>query len=162
MAGGPWAWFISPEMAMFVGLARDWLAFVIAIILSEEEDRVSYRKRDNKYRKWVTDQIKIGATKALTYLEKLMIQSLGTSRSRRRRQSSCRSCSACIYGKMTRRAKRTKSKTNPITSRTVTAPGQCVSVDQLESSTPGLIAQLKGTPTISISVASPSSICKNN
>jgi hypothetical protein len=53
MAGGPWAWFISPEMAMFVGLARDWLAFVIAIILSEEEDRVSYRKRDNKYRKLI-------------------------------------------------------------------------------------------------------------
>ena len=50
---------------------------------------------------------------------------------------------------MTRRAKRTKSKTNPITSRTITAPGQCVSVDQLESSTPGLIAQLKGKPTIS-------------
>jgi hypothetical protein len=93
MAGGPWAWFISPEMAMFVGLARDWLVFVIAIILLGEEDRVSYRKRDNKYRKWVTDQIKIGATKALTYLEKLMIQSLGTSRSRRRRQSSCRSTS---------------------------------------------------------------------
>ena len=94
MAGGPpWVWFISPEMAMFVGLARDWLAFVVAIILSGEEDRVSYRKRDNKYRKWVTDQIKIGATKALTYLEKLMIQSLGTSRSRRRSQSSCRSTS---------------------------------------------------------------------
>jgi hypothetical protein len=69
MVGGPWAWFISPEMAMFVGLARDWLAFVIAIILSEEEDRVSYQRRDNKYRKWVTDQIKIGATRALTYLE---------------------------------------------------------------------------------------------
>ena len=58
-------------------------------------------------------------------------------------------CSACIYGKMTRRAKRTKSKTNPITSRTITVPGQCVSVDQLESSTPGLLAQLKGKPTIS-------------
>jgi hypothetical protein len=94
MAGGPWVWFISPgEMAMFVGLARDWLAFVVAIILSGEEDRVSDRKRDNKYRKWVTDQIKIGATKALMYLEKLMIQSLGTSRSRRRSQSSCRSTS---------------------------------------------------------------------
>ena len=40
MAGGPpWVWFISPEMAMFVGLARDRLAFVVAIILSGEEDR---------------------------------------------------------------------------------------------------------------------------
>jgi hypothetical protein len=41
----------------------------------------------------VTNQIKIGATKSLTYLEKIMIQALGTSRSRRRRQSSCISTS---------------------------------------------------------------------
>ena len=39
MAGSPWVWLISPEMAMFIGLARDWLAFVVAIILSGEEDR---------------------------------------------------------------------------------------------------------------------------
>jgi hypothetical protein len=26
-------------------------------------------------------------------------------------------------------------------------PGECVSIDQMESTTPGLIAQLKGTPT---------------
>ena len=93
MVRGPWAWFISPEMVMFTGLAFDWLAFVIAIILTEEENRVSYRRRDNKYRKWVTNQIKIGAMKALTYLEKIRNQALGTSRSRRRRQSSCRSTS---------------------------------------------------------------------
>ena len=30
---------------------------------------------------------------------------------------------------------------------TVTKPGDCVSVDQLESTVPGLIAQLKGIPT---------------
>ena len=29
----------------------------------------------------------------------------------------------------------------------ITAPGQCVSVDQMESPVPGLIAQLKGIPT---------------
>lgn len=67
-----------------------------------------------------------------------------------KRLSECRlpKCSACIYGKMTRRPKRTKGQTHAIGVRTVTRPGQCVSVDQLESSTPGLIAQLKGTPTI--------------
>jgi hypothetical protein len=32
-------------------------------------------------------------------------------------------------------------------SRTVTKPGDCVSIDQLESNTPGPIAQLKGNPT---------------
>jgi hypothetical protein len=31
--------------------------------------------------------------------------------------------------------------------RTITSAGQCVSVDQLESPTPGLIAQLQGIPT---------------
>jgi hypothetical protein len=49
---------------------------------------------------------------------------------------------------MTRRAiKRTKTPSNKIESMTITAPGQCVSVDQLESNTPGFIAQLKGIPT---------------
>lgn len=50
---------------------------------------------------------------------------------------------------MTRRAKRTKGKRNKnSTLRVVTTPGQRVSVDQLESSTLGLIVQLKGTPTL--------------
>jgi len=31
--------------------------------------------------------------------------------------------------------------------KTVTKPGQCISVDQMEAANPGLIAQLKGTPT---------------
>jgi hypothetical protein len=49
---------------------------------------------------------------------------------------------------MKRRAKkRTKSPSNKIGSMAITAPGQCVSVDQLASNTPGFIAQLKGIPT---------------
>ena len=56
-------------------------------------------------------------------------------------------CSACAYGKMTRRPWRTKGKYNQ-TPRVTTQPGECVSVDQLESTTPGFIAQLKGIPTI--------------
>jgi hypothetical protein len=56
-------------------------------------------------------------------------------------------CSACIYGKMTHWAKRTKTPSNKVGIMTITAPGQCVSVDQLESNTPGFIAQLKGIPT---------------
>jgi hypothetical protein len=66
-----------------------------------------------------------------------------------RRLADCRvpKCSACIYGKMTRRAKQTKTPSNKIGSMEITSPGQCVSVDQLESNTPGFIAQLKGIPT---------------
>jgi Reverse transcriptase (RNA-dependent DNA polymerase)/GAG-pre-integrase domain len=67
-----------------------------------------------------------------------------------KRLSDCRipKCASCIYGKMTRRAKRSKNESTQISARTVTGPGSCVSVDQLESSTLGLIGHMKGTPTI--------------
>jgi hypothetical protein len=57
-------------------------------------------------------------------------------------------CSSCMYGKMTRRPWRTKGHDNADETKTKPLrPGECVSVDQLESTTPGLIAQLKGIPT---------------
>ena len=49
---------------------------------------------------------------------------------------------------MTRRAKRTKNEMSGISARTVTAPGSCVSVNQLESRTLGFIGHMKGTPTV--------------
>jgi hypothetical protein len=67
-----------------------------------------------------------------------------------RRLSDCRlpKCASCIYGKMTRRAKRTENEASKIEARTVTGPGACVSVDQLESSMLGLIGHMKGIPTV--------------
>ncbi len=56
-------------------------------------------------------------------------------------------CQSCMYGKMTRQPWRTKSKINHPIRQVVTSPGEWVSVDQLISPTPGLIAQLKGIPT---------------
>ena len=55
-------------------------------------------------------------------------------------------CTICLYGKATRRPWRTKPKKDSQENklRTATEPGQCISVDQLESRTPGLIAQVKG------------------
>ena len=53
---------------------------------------------------------------------------------------------ACQYGKMTKRPWRVKGDDKRVT-KTATRPGQIVSVDQLESNTPGLIAQLKGKLT---------------
>ena len=50
-------------------------------------------------------------------------------------------CAACKYGKQTKRPWRTKGPQGHI--RTTTHPGQVVSVDQLESTTPGFVAQLK-------------------
>ena len=55
-------------------------------------------------------------------------------------------CSACQYGSMTKRPWRVKGE-NKGTTKTAKRPGQIVSVDQLESNTPGLIAQLKGKLT---------------
>ena len=55
-------------------------------------------------------------------------------------------CSACMFGKLSRRPWRTKSQAIK-SIKLCTYSGQCVSVDQLESPTPGLIAQLKGIPT---------------
>ena len=55
-------------------------------------------------------------------------------------------CTSCLYGKATRRPWRTKPKVGQQGGklRTASEPGQCISIDQLESSTPGLIAQIKG------------------
>ncbi len=54
-------------------------------------------------------------------------------------------CSSCIYGRMHRRAKRHKGAQNGV--REATKPGQCVSVDQMESSSVGFIGQMKGRLT---------------
>ena len=53
---------------------------------------------------------------------------------------------ACQYGKMTKRPWRVKGG-NKHATKTATQQGEVVSVDQLESNSPGLIAQLKGKLT---------------
>lgn len=54
-------------------------------------------------------------------------------------------CSACMYGKATRRPWRDKPKTNTEQKlRAITYAGQCVSVDMIKSPVPGLIAQMAG------------------
>jgi len=56
-------------------------------------------------------------------------------------------CTACLYGKATRRPWRTKGTITQGTLRRATYAGHCVAVDQCESPTPGLVAQIKGIPT---------------
>jgi hypothetical protein len=48
---------------------------------------------------------------------------------------------------MTKKPWRTKAEPSKVKIVVVTGPGDCVSVDQLESSTPGFVAQLKGILT---------------
>ena len=57
-----------------------------------------------------------------------------------------RFCTACQYGKLTKRPWRVKGD-DKRTTKVATKSGQVVSVDQLESNTPGFIAQLKGKLT---------------
>jgi hypothetical protein len=52
-----------------------------------------------------------------------------------------------MYGAMTKRRWRTKGGQNKSKLCSVTNPGDCVAVDQLESNTQGFLAQLKGTLT---------------
>ena len=55
-------------------------------------------------------------------------------------------CAGCLFGKMTKVPWRTKSKDgNKI--HQATYPGECISVDQLQSTQPGFFAQLKGRLT---------------
>jgi GAG-pre-integrase domain len=54
-------------------------------------------------------------------------------------------CPSCVYGKLSRRPWRNKHGYRPISEAEL--PGQFVSADQMESTTPGLIAQMKGVPT---------------
>ena len=57
------------------------------------------------------------------------------------------SCTACLYGKAIRKKWRSKSEKNLHLHKEATTPGAVVSVDQLESPTPGLIAQISGFVT---------------
>lgn len=56
-------------------------------------------------------------------------------------------CKACLFGKSTRRKWRHKIESTIKEHRIAIYPGEIVSVDQLISPTPGLIAQMLGKPT---------------
>ena len=54
-------------------------------------------------------------------------------------------CTSCRFGKATRVP--WTDKQSPGSLKTATRPGQCVSVDQVQSSVPGLVGHMKGIPT---------------
>jgi hypothetical protein len=55
-------------------------------------------------------------------------------------------CSSCMFGKMTKKPWRYRSKVSHL-EENISSVGELVSVDQMVSSTLGLVAQLKGIPT---------------
>ena len=56
-------------------------------------------------------------------------------------------CAAYQYGSMTRKPWRSKAAPSKIKPTIVEQPGNCISVDQMESSMPGFMAQMKGRLT---------------
>jgi hypothetical protein len=66
-----------------------------------------------------------------------------------RRLANCNvpACTACLFAKATRKRWRDKRRKDWTGMRTSTRPGEVVSVDQLVSPTPGLVAQLTGKLT---------------
>ena len=56
-------------------------------------------------------------------------------------------CSACLYGKATRRPWRSKPSNQPSDGYVPTSPGEVVSVDQMVSNVAGLVATMAGRPT---------------
>ena len=56
-------------------------------------------------------------------------------------------CTSCMYGKATKRPWRSKNSKNQAEANKPSRPGECISVDQLISQSPGLIAQMRGRPT---------------
>ena len=56
-------------------------------------------------------------------------------------------CACCMYGAMTKKPWRSKGSANKRSVNVATKSGECVSVDQMESSSFGFVAQLKGKLT---------------
>jgi Reverse transcriptase (RNA-dependent DNA polymerase) len=55
-------------------------------------------------------------------------------------------CTGCFFGRLTRQPWRHKGEHKHIAVKSQN-PGDCISVDQMNSSIPGLVGQLKGSPT---------------
>lgn len=63
---------------------------------------------------------------------------------RRLEKAQTPACTACLYAKATKRRWRDKTSNNKDEAQRATKPGEVVSVDQLVSPTPGLVAQISG------------------
>ncbi|KAI2514132.1 hypothetical protein MHU86_25 [Fragilaria crotonensis] len=108
-------------------------------IVEDEEDATFQEKPAAEFLRW---------HHKLNHMSGAKMQSMAKSGLLPKKLATCQipTCTSCLYGKATRRPWRTKPKLGQQGGklRTAREPGQCISVDQLESTTPGLIAQIKG------------------
>ncbi len=108
-------------------------------IIEDEEDAAFQEKPASEFLCWHYK---------LNHMSGAKMQSMAKCGLLPKKSATCQipTCTSCLYGKATRRTWRTKPKLGQQGGklRTAMEPGQCISVDQLESKTPGLIAQIKG------------------
>ena len=112
----------------------------LPVIIEDEEDTaVSQENPSAEFLRW---------HHKLNHMSAAKMQSMAKRGLLPKKLAKCQipTCTSCLYGKATRRPWRTKPKAGQPGGklRTASEPGQCISIDQLESSTPGLIAQIKG------------------
>jgi hypothetical protein len=105
-------------------------------IQEEEVNATSFTTREQEYYYWHT---KLG------HLSKGRMQQLAKRGAIPRHLAKIDPplCVACIHGKATKKPWRTKTSPSKMP-KIASSPGQCISVDQMESSTAGFIGQLKG------------------
>lgn len=111
----------------------------LPVIIEDEEDTAVQENPVAEFLRW---------HHKLNHMSAAKMQSMAKRGLLPKKLAKCQvpTCTSCLYGKATRRPWRTKPKVGQQGGklRTATEPGQCISVDQLESTTPGLIAQIKG------------------
>jgi Reverse transcriptase (RNA-dependent DNA polymerase)/GAG-pre-integrase domain len=85
----------------------------------------------------------------MSHISMSRLQKLASQGYLPKRLATCRKplCQACVYGKLTKRPWRTKGSPDMDNVNVATVPGQCVSVDQLESPIEGFVGQMKGKLT---------------
>ncbi|KAI2489524.1 hypothetical protein MHU86_25055 [Fragilaria crotonensis] len=111
----------------------------LPVVIDDEEDTAVHENPAAEFLRW---------HHKLNHMSAAKMQSMAKRGLLPKKLAKCQvpTCTSCLYGKATRRPWRTKPKGGQQGGklRTASEPGQCISIDQLESSTPGLIAQIKG------------------
>ncbi|KAI2493485.1 hypothetical protein MHU86_21066 [Fragilaria crotonensis] len=111
----------------------------LPVVIEDEEDTAVHENPAAEFLRWHHKSNHMSAAKMQSMAKRGLLP---------KKLAKCQvpTCTSCLYGKATRRPWRTKPKGGQQGGklRTASEPGQCISIDQLESSTPGLIAQIKG------------------
>lgn len=121
------------------------------VIISDDIDATIYEEGDSvthTYSKLNPSEELLIWHNRMTHMPMKRLQNLAAQGTLPKRLATCPIplCPACLYGKSTRKAWRTKEPPHTITPPNL-KPGDMVSVDQLQSSVTGLLGQIKGIPT---------------